>query len=281
MKRCPLGHENPDEASRCEACLARFTVLPLVRELEGVPEVPLMVHAGEEDWLVVRVLQAGGVSGATTVSVAGEAAPWVAPVRRELVTGPGETADVRVRIHPPPETAAGLWSAVLRVEGGSHDPPLEADLILHVLEPEDAAPVVPPPPPPVPVPSEPPPPPFAPPPEPPEPPEPPMEPLPPEPPGERDPLAWLGMPDGFVPLFDGEVVLGRDPTVDIVVDDPGVSRRHAALRVVRDGGDVVATVHDLGSTNGTYVNGERVADAALRVGDQLTLGQTGLGVLGE
>lgn len=286
MKRCPLGHENSEAASRCEVCLARFRVPSLVRELDGIPEVPLTVRAGEEDRLVVRILQTGGDSGPCTVSVAGEAAPWVAPLRRELVTAPGETVDVRVRIRPPPETAGGLWSAVLRVEGGGPGEALvEADLILRVLEPEDEAPVVPPPPPlppSMPLLSVPPPPPPAPlRPERPEPAELPVRPPPPASPGERTPRAWLELPDDRVPLFDGEVVLGRHPTVDVVIDDPGASRRHAALRVAQGGGDVVATVHDLGSTNGTYVNGVRVVHAMLRVGDRVTLGRTDVVLLGK
>ncbi|MDP9229002.1 MAG: FHA domain-containing protein, partial [Actinomycetota bacterium] len=56
--------------------------------------------------------------------------------------------------------------------------------------------------------------------------------------------------------LDGEVVLGREPgSVDLVIDDPGISRRHAAVRAL--GGSI--TVEDLGSSNGTYANGERIS----------------------
>jgi hypothetical protein len=49
---------------------------------------------------------------------------------------------------------------------------------------------------------------------------------------------------------DGEMILGREQgSADLVIDDPGVSRRHA--RVLADGGDVI--VEDLGSSNGTFV----------------------------
>ena len=51
---------------------------------------------------------------------------------------------------------------------------------------------------------------------------------------------------------DGEVILGREQaTADLVLEDPGVSRRHA--RVLPHNGGVI--VEDLGSSNGTYVGG--------------------------
>jgi pSer/pThr/pTyr-binding forkhead associated (FHA) protein len=51
-----------------------------------------------------------------------------------------------------------------------------------------------------------------------------------------------------------ERVFGRDATCDVPLDDPTVSRRHAALR--QRGGELF--VADLGSQNGTFVNGERI-----------------------
>ena len=69
-----------------------------------------------------------------------------------------------------------------------------------------------------------------------------------------------------------ELLLGRHPSCDVVVDDPSVSRRHARLRY-RDGG---WTVCDLDSTNGTTVNGCRVGRCILRPGDRLGLGDEGL-----
>jgi FHA domain len=59
--------------------------------------------------------------------------------------------------------------------------------------------------------------------------------------------------------IDGEVVIGREGA-DLTIEDPELSRRHARVRPV-DGG---VEVEDLGSTNGTFVNGERVA-APVRV----------------
>ena len=65
-------------------------------------------------------------------------------------------------------------------------------------------------------------------------------------------------------------VLGRGSDADVVLDDAGVSRRHAEIRV--DDGDVVA--RDLGSTNGTFVDGERIQTARLRDGSTITVGRT-------
>jgi Protein of unknown function (DUF3662)/FHA domain len=66
-------------------------------------------------------------------------------------------------------------------------------------------------------------------------------------------------------------VLGRSRDCDIVLEDTGVSRRHAELR--SDGG--AWTVTDLGSTNGVRVNGQDIHGAhPLRTGDRLQLGST-------
>lgn len=77
---------------------------------------------------------------------------------------------------------------------------------------------------------------------------------------------------------DAEVVVGRDPAAaTLVIEDPEASRRHASLT---PGGSGV-TVADLGSTNGTYVNGERLEsprDAS--EGDEIRIGNTVLAVHG-
>jgi hypothetical protein len=76
-----------------------------------------------------------------------------------------------------------------------------------------------------------------------------------------------------VPLDRNLLVLGRDPAGDLVLDDPGVSWRHAEIS--RVGGRWL--VRDLGSTNGTCVNGRLVgAPAEIRDGDLLTLGDVRL-----
>lgn len=68
---------------------------------------------------------------------------------------------------------------------------------------------------------------------------------------------------------DRAVVLGRALTSDFSVVDPTISRRHAELRVAGDG----VQVRDLQSSNGTFVNGVRVAEGVLRPGDQITFGK--------
>ncbi|MDO4259302.1 MAG: DUF3662 and FHA domain-containing protein [Actinomycetaceae bacterium] len=65
-------------------------------------------------------------------------------------------------------------------------------------------------------------------------------------------------------------VLGRGTEADVIVDDSGVSRQHLELRITPNG--VIAT--DLGSTNGTWVEGHRVDAATLVDGNQLTIGRT-------
>jgi len=75
---------------------------------------------------------------------------------------------------------------------------------------------------------------------------------------------------------DGELILGREQsTADLVLEDPGVSRLHA--RVLPDSGGVV--VEDLGSSNGTYVNGHRISGPVeLGTGDELQVGDTVVGI---
>jgi hypothetical protein len=76
--------------------------------------------------------------------------------------------------------------------------------------------------------------------------------------------------------LEGELILGREhATADLVIPDPGVSRRHA--RVQAQNGDVI--VEDLGSSNGTYVNGHRISGPVeVGAGDELQVGDTLLGV---
>ncbi|HEX8100729.1 MAG TPA: DUF3662 and FHA domain-containing protein [Actinomycetota bacterium] len=72
------------------------------------------------------------------------------------------------------------------------------------------------------------------------------------------------------PLAKDRVIIGRLGESDIVLADPGVSRRHAEVRS-RDGEYVVA---DLGSTNGTMVNEATVGERTLQEGDRITIGKT-------
>jgi pSer/pThr/pTyr-binding forkhead associated (FHA) protein len=69
----------------------------------------------------------------------------------------------------------------------------------------------------------------------------------------------------------GPTVLGRSDDADVLIDDPYASEFH--LRVGLQDEDLV--VHDLGSTNGTYVNGRRITTpTTLAKGDALQIGKT-------
>ncbi|MEM6533313.1 MAG: GGDEF domain-containing protein [Myxococcota bacterium] len=68
-----------------------------------------------------------------------------------------------------------------------------------------------------------------------------------------------------------ELLIGRAMEAGVRIVDDGVSRRHA--RVTRDGNGTI-TVIDLGSTNGTYVNGDRVQQQPLTDGDKIQIGTT-------
>ena len=65
-------------------------------------------------------------------------------------------------------------------------------------------------------------------------------------------------------------ILGRGSGCDIVIDDPGISRKHLEIDVTPNG--VIA--RDLGSTNGTYVEGHQVPAATLLDGNTITIGRT-------
>jgi DNA-binding winged helix-turn-helix (wHTH) protein len=78
---------------------------------------------------------------------------------------------------------------------------------------------------------------------------------------------------GRVGLGEGEHVLGRDPDLRIFLDAPGVSRRHAVIKIV--GGQ--ATIEDLGSKNGTFIADQRLdAPRLLTDGDVLRIGSVAL-----
>jgi hypothetical protein len=84
-------------------------------------------------------------------------------------------------------------------------------------------------------------------------------------------LAEVVLADGSrVGVGAEPVCIGRLPECQIVLGDPNVSRRHAELRRVDD--RVVVT--DLGSTNGTRVNGTAVREQTLASGDEITVGST-------
>ncbi len=67
-------------------------------------------------------------------------------------------------------------------------------------------------------------------------------------------------------------VIGREEGADLVLDDEEVSREHAFIKMLPDGR---AEIRDMGSRNGTYVNGERISGAkVLEGGEELKLGNT-------
>jgi hypothetical protein len=76
-----------------------------------------------------------------------------------------------------------------------------------------------------------------------------------------------------VPLTHTPFVLGRGADCDLVVPDLTVSRRHAEIRHGPGGG---LEIRDLGSRNGTFVNGERVAAAPVHAADVIMLGSAEL-----
>ena len=69
-----------------------------------------------------------------------------------------------------------------------------------------------------------------------------------------------------------ELVIGRDPSADLTLKDDEVSRRHASLRQLPDG---TVELKDLGSRNGTFVNGSLITEPRiLRGGEQVKVGET-------
>lgn len=76
------------------------------------------------------------------------------------------------------------------------------------------------------------------------------------------------------PIEAPGLVVGRGSNAGLRIDDPGVSRRHVEFRVQREGADVQLSVVDLGSTNGTTVNGHRIQQALLHDGSVVQIGST-------
>ncbi len=85
------------------------------------------------------------------------------------------------------------------------------------------------------------------------------------------------------PLQAPGLVVGRGSEADIRINDPGVSRRHAEFLITTPtgtttpgSGPVHVEVHDMGSTNGIRVDGQKVARATLRDGSRVQVGHTSL-----
>ncbi|MBC7593676.1 MAG: DUF3662 domain-containing protein [Kineosporiaceae bacterium] len=78
------------------------------------------------------------------------------------------------------------------------------------------------------------------------------------------------------PLAAPGVVIGRGAEADLRIDDPGISRRHARIKVQTVDGEATVTVLDLNSTNGVILNGRRVSEATVGNGSEIRLGNTTL-----
>lgn len=84
-------------------------------------------------------------------------------------------------------------------------------------------------------------------------------------------VGCLVLPDGErIPLGDQTAVIGRVDECTVTLDDPKVSRRHAEIRPAGDGYRLI----DLGSTNGTEVNGRPVTEQVLAEGDRIRIGDS-------
>jgi signal transduction histidine kinase/ActR/RegA family two-component response regulator len=68
--------------------------------------------------------------------------------------------------------------------------------------------------------------------------------------------------------IEGVATIGRSPDATVMVDDPGVSRLHARIRRAQAGFEI----EDLGSKNGTFLNGLRIEHALANLGDKIRLG---------
>jgi pSer/pThr/pTyr-binding forkhead associated (FHA) protein len=73
-------------------------------------------------------------------------------------------------------------------------------------------------------------------------------------------------------LDDEDVLIGRHPATDITLLDEGISREHAMILFDEETSSFL--IEDLGSTNGTKLNGKRVRSSALCEGDEVQVGQT-------
>lgn len=70
----------------------------------------------------------------------------------------------------------------------------------------------------------------------------------------------------LIPIY-GRLVIGRGSDCDLMLEEPGLSRRHAIIESLPEG----LFLRDLGSANGSHLNGMRVRDATLKHGDQIVL----------
>jgi len=83
------------------------------------------------------------------------------------------------------------------------------------------------------------------------------------------------LPEGKV-ILQGPVVIGRGGDCDLVIAEPYLSRRHVSIQV----SEGCLQVQDLGSANGTYINGERISQGEAATGDEIRLDQLVFKVVG-
>jgi len=94
-------------------------------------------------------------------------------------------------------------------------------------------------------------------------------PPPPAPSQQAGPAFWVEINGVRHPLNRPVTSMGRGTDVDLRVDDPSVSRRHAEIRT-----GMPSVISDLGSTNGIVVDDQHVRQAQLRDGSVIHLGNT-------
>ena len=94
-------------------------------------------------------------------------------------------------------------------------------------------------------------------------------------PGEGAVACWLVRGRRRIPLGEGETIIGRDPGATVYIDDKSVSRRHARIVISGSG----ATLEDLGSKNGTELQGAKVhSRLPLSDGDKILVGSVPLSI---
>ena len=87
---------------------------------------------------------------------------------------------------------------------------------------------------------------------------------------ENSPKLWviLGPRSTDCLLKSGITIIGRDQISDVIIPDPTVSKQHAAIEIGEEG----VIVRDLGSTNGTYIGGQRITEARVTGRTRLRFG---------
>jgi DNA-binding winged helix-turn-helix (wHTH) protein len=86
----------------------------------------------------------------------------------------------------------------------------------------------------------------------------------------KHPVCWLISSTRTLPLYEGEQIVGRDPTLDLYLDSRKVSRRHARIQIE----GTQATIEDLGSKNGSFVSNIRIeCPTSLCHGNEVQIGR--------